>query len=131
MARVRNIVFEAMAAGVLLAGCHSQEITGPRASGADIKTAFVGNTMHAKSVDGDYVAYFAADGSSRVNAGVTSDTGTYRIADDMVCITWTHLRAGAEHCYVVFKKGDTYTMQQPNGVVWSDATFTPGNSLGL
>jgi hypothetical protein len=118
----------ALLSAIVVFGCQSSAIMGQKLTGDQIKAAVPGNTLHAKSVDGDFVAYFAADGTARINTGVNSDTGTYHITPDALCITWAHWQGGVEHCDAVFSNGGTYTLVRPNTVVFAPFTTSPGNT---
>jgi hypothetical protein len=119
----------AAAFGVLLGLSACKDASSdPRMSAAQIKGALVGYTQHGRSVDGDYVAYLAPDGTARFRGGATTVRGTYKITDDgRLCTTWEP-KGPMEGCMTVVQTGDTFTFFLPNGVAYQTATLSAGNS---
>ena len=55
------------------------------------------------------------NGTANVTAGNTSDSGTWRPADQGYCTTWATIRAGQERCFSVTKAGNTFKVANPDG----------------
>ncbi len=119
-------------AALVLAACQSQSaMTGPKLSAAQVKAAMSGSTVHARSIDYDYVAYFAADGTAKFRSGATTNPGTWKVTDDGQLCTSFSLGGPDQGCMTVAAKDGVYTFTKPNGVVFATATLTPGNGEGL
>ena len=97
-------------------------------SAADIKKAFIGNTMDHEKV----WVFWGPEGQLRAKSkrGPT-ETGTYSISDKGIyCRKWDNWRGGLEQCGNVGKAGDMYA-RIVNGIVESTFTILKGNSEGL
>ncbi len=97
-------------------------------SAAEIKEAFVGNTMDHEKV---YV-FWAPDGmiKGKSKRGPT-DTGKYAIKDDgTYCRAWNEWRGGNEQCGQIGKVGDLYA-RIVDGEVQSQFKILKGNPEGL
>jgi hypothetical protein len=127
---VRFAVF--VAAMVALAACQEKP-AGQAMSGAEIRTAFAGNTLHGIGTNGDFVIYMAPDGAVRgVLWGGRHDVGTSTIsADGKFCITWHQTDDGATMCRTVRRAAAGYDLLNPDGIVFATVTPSPGNTDSL
>jgi hypothetical protein len=118
-------------AALTLAGC--QQPPAQTLSAGGVKSAFVGNTLHGKSVNGDFVSFISPNGQIRGKLDSLDDYGVYRIADDgKFCITWHTGWGATETCRTVQRSGNyNYILLMPDGVTFATVTVTPGNSDSL
>ncbi len=126
---MRDRVASLLAFSFLLAvaGC-TTAADAPKMSAAQIKATLVGSTQHGRSVDGDYVAYLAPDGTARFRGGATTLFGKYHITDDgQLCTAWQP-KGPVEGCMTVAQTGSTFTFFLSNGVAYQTATLSSGNT---
>jgi len=98
-------------------------------SAAEIKAAFVGNTMDHEKVN----VFWRADGTltGKSKSSGSKDGGKYSISDDgTYCRAWNKWRGGAEQCGKVGKVGDMYA-RIVDGEVQSQFKILKGNPKDL
>jgi hypothetical protein len=120
------------AAAVALAGCQEKP-AGQFMSGAEVRAAFDGNTLHGTGVNGDFVIYVAPDGAVRgLLWGGRHDAGTSTISDDgRFCITWHQTDDGATICRTVRRAAAGYDLLNPDGIVFATVKPSVGDTDGL
>jgi hypothetical protein len=97
-------------------------------SGAEIKSAFVGNTQKGESINGIFLIYMAPNGVIRGQFDMGRDSGKWHVTDDgKLCATWRGLFGHHESCRTVQKKGSEYLMIEPEGEIAATVTVVPGN----
>ncbi|GIL00962.1 MAG: hypothetical protein BroJett030_08610 [Alphaproteobacteria bacterium] len=79
-------------------------------TGSELKAAFVGKPLKWQTADGKIrgTASYKADGSAAATGNFgsfTSDTGSWRINGNKLCVKWKKIRGGKERCYTVEAKG--------------------------
>jgi hypothetical protein len=68
-------------------------------------------------------ATYMPDGTGRVEWPSGSDTGTWRVKDGKICITWTKLRDDKEDCFTSYKTGPkNYVSFDSNGSLNATST---------
>jgi hypothetical protein len=132
MTKLGSRVAVAAIAMIGLAGCQVKP-AGQAMSGADVRTAFAGNTLHATSVDGDFVIYVVPDGTVRgLLWGGRHDSGTSTIsADGNFCITWHQTFDGKASCHTVRSSAAGFDLLNADGIVFATVKTSTGNSAGL
>jgi hypothetical protein len=97
-------------------------------TGAEIKSAFVGNTQKGESINGIFLIYMAPNGAIRGQFDMGRDSGKWHVTDDgKLCTTWRGLLGHHETCRTVQKKGAGYLIISPEGEVTATVTVVPGN----
>ncbi len=106
----KKIIGAAIAIGSLaLAGCQTnlaelpEPSSSPRVLTGDEIRAYIGRTATWEGTDGRFGGRitFNADGTETLTSnipGAERDTGTWRIAGNRKCSTWTVVRSGEERC---------------------------------
>lgn len=85
-------------------------------SGKEIQDTWVGKELTGTTASGANVTMrLEPDGKASLTAGRTSDTGTWRIAENGYCTTWKTIRAGQERCFTVAREGATFKVMNPDG----------------
>jgi hypothetical protein len=85
-------------------------------SGKEIQETWVGKELLGTTANGAKVVMkLEANGKAALTAGNTSDTGTWRVADQGYCTTWATIRAGAERCFTVARAGGQFKVFNPDG----------------
>ncbi len=75
-----------------------------------------------------YSIYFTSDGRQRFQQGNIRDAGTWHVtADGRFCWTFNKVSSGREECYVLYRSGDTITLQTPDGSASDTARLLTGN----
>lgn len=96
-------------------GASAQE--GP-VSGKEIQETWVGKELTGTTARGGKVSMkLEADGKASLAAGTTSDTGTWRPAEQGYCTTWSTIRAGQERCFTVTRDGSQFKVLNPDGTL--------------
>jgi hypothetical protein len=76
-------------------------------AGSRLKDFAEGTTLEGKWGAADFVHYYGVGGSAwNKGTGEKAETGSWRIANDQLCVKWAQSMGGAESCYVVLRKGD-------------------------
>jgi hypothetical protein len=100
----------------------------PNLTGAEIKSAFVGNTQKGESINGIFLIYMAPNGAVRGQFDMGRDSGKWHVTDDgKLCTSWRGLLGHHESCRTVQKKGSEYLIIQPEGEIAATVTVVPGN----
>ena len=111
-------------------GLSSAIAEGPKVlSAAEIRKAFVGNTMNHEKI----WAFFDPDGTLRAKSKGrgAEETGKYTISDDGIwCRQWKKWRGGNKVCGKIVKAGDEYGRLE-DGEVGATWKITKGNPEGL
>jgi hypothetical protein len=98
--------------------------TGTALTGAQLQAIYASGkpvVSSGKSLESGNSWKLARDGKDqqmiKVANGDFSDTGTYRIADNMICSKWKKIRDGAETCSTMYVLPDgTYEAADEKGV---------------
>jgi hypothetical protein len=117
-----------------IAGTAAAPLVTPARLGTNEITALLtGNTVTGVASDGrSYAAYFTPDGRVRFRTGTTTDSGTWRATSDgRLCSTLTRLGSGAEECYSLYRIGNTFRFDRPDGNPVGTFQVTPGNVQSL
>ena len=81
----------------------------------EIKQAWVDKKVFARSPSGGFFdSFHRANGSADVQGAGWSDSGTWRLSDNGYCTTWKKIRAGAERCFTVVRKGSSLVVLNPD-----------------
>jgi hypothetical protein len=92
----------------------------------DIQTTWVGKTMVGTvgtgPAAGKPIEFTMNLDGTTVLAGVSIDTGTWRLSESGYCVTWEKLRSGQERCFTIIRKGTDYLVNNPDGSL--SATIT-------
>lgn len=85
-------------------------------SGQEIQQGWVGKELTGTTAAGARVFLkLDADGNASLTAGNTSDTGTWRAAENGYCTSWRTIRAGQERCVTVTRSGSIFKVTNPDG----------------
>jgi hypothetical protein len=133
MIKVGSRVLALAVAMIGLAACQVKP-AGQAMSGADVRAAFAGNTLHGTSVDGDFVIYVTPPGDTVHGMlwGGRHDQGTSTVsADGNFCITWHLTFDGKTMCYTVRSSAAGFDLLNREGIVFATVKTSAGNSDGL
>ena len=144
--QIRNIL-SALPLIATLAACGGNtgesefKATGDRKpmTGAEIREAFVGNSLNGTAKDGStFYTYYPDQETLRgiwtKGAALDRDSGSWSVTEDGVyCSTWKVLRDGAEKCWRIYLGADgELTWFLPDGTNDDDdSRLVPGNPGGL
>ena len=127
-----KIVVQALWATILMLALGASTVAAEEAktlSAAEIKQAFIGNTMDHDRV---YV-FWQANGTitGKVKGRDITDTGKFKISvDGTYCRAWDNWRGGKEQCGKIGNSGDQYA-RIVDGEVQSQFKILRGNPEGL
>lgn len=117
----------AAAALAALAACASSPMDAYRMDGAThlagsrLKDFVEGASLEGKWAGKDFAHYYGVGGGAWAKTGgEKAETGSWRIANDQLCVKWAQSMGGRESCYTVLRKGDEARGYDANG----DAAFT-------
>jgi hypothetical protein len=86
---------------VALTACTTPLEHGDAVAPEQIKADLVGKSWSGTLSDGSSSTWkLATDGTTQIQGGL-NDTGHWRMSDKGYCVTWNHMRHGAEGCYTV------------------------------
>ena len=121
----------ALATGLASTAFAAGTSSGTPVSGAEMKSAFSGNTLSGTAPDGSAFHMFVLpDGNRRMKItssdGKSTSTraGTYTIEGDLWCGTWG---GSNKACQKITKSGSTFMSLNPDGTVNASYTVRPGN----
>ncbi len=110
---------------VILTGCagfnnYLRFLTGSKnVEEAELKKLYGDGTafdyVWASGADGSIT--FNKSGSAFISYGEKQDSGSWKIAGNMLCTSWQELGAGEEHCYTVYsrRRGAKYKLFNADG----------------
>ena len=105
-------------AALLAAACSAAQAQDQTLTGEDIRKAWVGKKVFARSPTGGLTDFFLyADGTAQVATSTVSDTGKWRPTDTGYCATWQKIRAGQERCFSVVRRGSTVYVINPDNSI--------------
>lgn len=111
MSRTPIAVIALAAAG---AGLPAQAQEFSRLTAAELQERVIGNTITGPGRTGSctFFDHFAPDGSATAKCGSYTDSGTWRIAEDALCVKWS--RRPTETCLVMSTDGKEYRVVNPH-----------------
>lgn len=87
--------------------------------------------MGTNSRGAEFTVFNAPDGTFKLKMQDVSDIGAYRItADGQLCLKYNKAFDGKEHCYTIYKDGETFRSVEEGSVVGT-YTMSPGNPRNL
>ena len=96
-------------------------------SGAEIKAAFSGNTVHGQWAGKEYWSYFADDGwTVYLPAGGDRSNGRWGVNATQYCSTWPQ---GGTSCYDIYRDGTSIVWGVPSSGARYESTLLDGNQL--
>ncbi|WP_439154410.1 hypothetical protein [Yoonia sp.] len=131
----RRIFFTLLASAGLLAACATvgDELVTEgyvQMSGAEIRTALVGNSLDGTDSDGDYVIYYPSSSMMRIVYQGRTEAGVWRIRGDKYCRRWQTFGSGNERCVTMYRKGNQIDWVQDNEIT-DRSVLVAGNPARL
>lgn len=122
------------AALTALAACASSPMDAYKGDGATplagsrLKDFAEGTSLRGKWAGKDFTHYYGVGGSAWAKGGgEKAETGSWRIANDRLCVKWAQSMGGKESCFVVLRKGDEIRGYDAEGKDAFTATFKKGD----
>jgi len=117
-----------------IAGTTAAQSATPARLGTDqIAVLLAGNTATGIASDGRaYAAYFLPDGQVRFRVGASTDSGTWRATPDgRLCSSLARIDGGAEQCYSLYRVGNAFRFDRPDGNQVGTFQVLAGNPQSL
>jgi hypothetical protein len=104
-----------------------------RISGSELRTELADNTVTGVARNGQtFYSWFSPNGALHFQQANLRDTGSWSVnSDGQLCTSLTHVNAGGQSCYAVYRNGNSLTFERTDGAPVGTFTFVPGNPQNL